>query len=302
MFISHKNHLMLILSVFSLITTLLTAYMTSVPKQQADIDTLDVLGEGSIALVVVAWIVFVLISRPAGTVSNKLLIGLNLLLITALLDFADEFVHYKDGSAWLTTIESLPALFGMLLMTRALYALHQEQQVISRQLFKQERFYREHQHTDYITGLYSAQYIRKQVSQELRLQPAAMPFSLLMVDICRFNQFNQQYGEVIGNSLLADVAKLLMMNVRSSDLVCRYASDCFIILLPNTKESIAFEIAQHIDKSLANLAFKPTLHTSPVYPKIAWSAVQYTKQRSAQEMINSLADNLRLQKKTRSVA
>lgn len=276
--------------------------MTSVPKQQADIDTLDVLGEGSIALVVVAWIVFVLISRPAGTVSNKLLIGLNLLLITALLDFADEFVHYKDGSAWLTTIESLPALFGMLLMTRALYALHQEQQVISRQLFKQERFYREHQHTDYITGLYSAQYIRKQVSQELRLQPAAMPFSLLMVDICRFNQFNQQYGEVIGNSLLADVAKLLMMNVRSSDLVCRYASDCFIILLPNTKESIAFEIAQHIDKSLANLAFKPTLHTSPVYPKIAWSAVQYTKQRSAQEMINSLADNLRLQKKTRSVA
>ena len=283
-----------------LILAIMTTLFAGNTKSINQYNWLDILGEGSIVIAIIAWILFSVISRPSGTVTNKLFIGLNLLLLTALLDFLDEFIQYPSSNAWLTTIESLPALFGMLVMTWALKSLHHEQQSINRQLFKQERFYREHQQVDYITGLHSAQYIRQQIGREIDCSPEQ--FSLLMIDIRQFDHFNRQYGETLGNSLLADVAKLLMMNVRSTDLVCRYASDCFIILLPHTKITAASEIANQIELSLAHLAFKPTQQPSAVYPLILWSALSHQHEKNAQQIIVGLADALLAQKADQRVA
>lgn len=290
--------------IFSLtiqILTMATALVVGEFKAINRYDTLDILGEGSIVAVISAWLVFSITSRPAGSVSNQLIVGLNLILITALLDFMDEFIFYTEGHAWLTTIESLPAVLGLLCMTFALKGLHFEQKIISRQLFKQERFYRNHLLTDYITGLNNAPYIREQINSEI-LSSAAQPFSLLMVDISQFDDINLNFGEYAGNQLLSNIAQILMINVRDGDLVCRYAGDCFIILLANTAFNQANHIAQDIERSIKHIAFRPQASQLPLYLTVKSSVITHTSEDNAQQLIDKLSLTLHNKKLVRQAS
>jgi len=51
--------------------------------------------------------------------------------------------------------------------------------------------------------------------------------------VVNFSFVNRQYGIVEGDRILREIAHLLLMNIRKTDLVCRYAGDRFVILLPN---------------------------------------------------------------------
>jgi len=290
--------------IFSLtiqILTMATALVVGEFKAINRYDTLDILGEGSIVAVISAWLVFSITSRPAGSVSNQLIVGLNLILITALLDFMDEFIFYTEGHAWLTTIESLPAVLGLLCMTFALKGLHFEQKIISRQLFKQERFYRNHLLTDYITGLNNAPYIREQINSEI-LSSAVQPFSLLMVDISQFDDINLNFGEYAGNQLLSNIAQILMINVRDGDLVCRYVGDCFIILLANTAFNQANHIAQDIEHSIKHIAFRPQASQLPLYLTVKSSVITHTSEDNAQQLIDKLSLTLHNKKLVRQAS
>jgi diguanylate cyclase (GGDEF)-like protein len=57
--------------------------------------------------------------------------------------------------------------------------------------------------------------------------------------------------------VLEVVGQLLLINLRSGDLLCRYAGDRFALLLPGTIESHARETAEH----LANVLKISRVHT-----------------------------------------
>ena len=100
-----KLHSRLFLLVICLITAFLViAGMNSVPKAQHDIEWMDVSGEGGITLITLIWIFFMLISRPAGKVTNLLVGGLTLVHISLLADLMDEFL--KCISFMLTFFQS----------------------------------------------------------------------------------------------------------------------------------------------------------------------------------------------------
>ncbi|MFL9828386.1 GGDEF domain-containing protein [Rhodoplanes sp. SY1] len=76
-------------------------------------------------------------------------------------------------------------------------------------------------------------------------------FSLAMVDIDRFKQFNDQYGHATGDDVLRLVAFALKNNVRTSDLVARYGGDEFAVLLPNAPLEDAMAVGHQIRKAVA---------------------------------------------------
>lgn len=255
-FFKFHRHLFLILLLVITSVIALTFNLGTL-KPAEELDWFDAVGEAGITLVTLVWIFFILISRPSGKVTNWLFVGLTLTHVSMLLDFIDEFYFYTSDTAWLGTIESLPAPVGMIIMSVALYWWHQEQMSINAQLRNTERYYRDHSLTDFVTGLYSAKYMKNQLKREIvNAENHQQSFVMMLIDIRKFDSFNRKYGDQQGDTLLREIAQLILMNLRDEDLACRYASDRFIILMPNTSVDIAQTVATHIEQSIANLAFK----------------------------------------------
>ena len=240
-------------------------------KMWAEIQWLDIVGEGSLALFSLLWIVVLLMSRPPGRVTTGLVIGLSCFLFSALLDLFDEFVHYQAAAAGLSVIESIPAAFGMVIMSYALYHWHQEQLALNRQLQRRELGVREHEQIDFITQLYRADYMRGQIDMQLRTKQGSH-FSIVMLDIDNFDAFNRSYGSSEGDRLLREMSELILMNLRNTDLACRYAGDRFVLLLPDTDLVVAEELAQQVKSAISHLAFKPQPCNKAVYHTVSHAA------------------------------
>lgn len=60
------------------------------------------------------------------------------------------------------------------------------------------------------------------------------PLTFLMVDVNNFKQVNTRFGHLTGDTVLAEIARLLKEAVRGSDAVVRYGGDEFLICLADT--------------------------------------------------------------------
>ena len=68
-------------------------------------------------------------------------------------------------------------------------------------------------------------------------------YILIMFDIDKFKQMNDEHGHVFGDIILRNVAKCINDKVRSSDFVVRYGGDEFLVVQTNaTNDSIHFFI------------------------------------------------------------
>lgn len=73
------------------------------------------------------------------------------------------------------------------------------------------------------------------------------PLSLLMVDIDFFKNYNDKYGHIAGDEVLKKIAEILDRSlVRSSDIAARYGGEEFLIILPNTDNSGAMQVAEKL--------------------------------------------------------
>ncbi len=71
------------------------------------------------------------------------------------------------------------------------------------------------------------------------------PLSLIMLDIDYFKQYNDQYGHIQGDDCLRAVARTLSEAVhRPRDFVARFGGEEFVLVLPETDEVSAKQIAE----------------------------------------------------------
>ena len=221
---------------------------------------LDILGEGGSALLALAWLVLILKSRPAGRVSSLLALGLGCVFFSWWVDALDEFIRLPDSITWDSWLESAPMPIGLLLMTVGLYHWHHEQLAISAQLEKRERLFREHRLFDKLTPLGAAEYLRRQLQLSLQHAEQAQPLSLVAVDLDNFSALNQRFGHAEGDAVLQAISQQLLLNLRCQDLLCRLAGDRFVVLLPNTGETLARQLAGELQLAVAHLAHKTRQH------------------------------------------
>lgn len=73
------------------------------------------------------------------------------------------------------------------------------------------------------------------------------PIALIMIDIDKFKSFNDNYGHLEGDQCLKHVAQIISKTVkRAGDFVSRYGGEEFSVLLSNTSENGALELAEKI--------------------------------------------------------
>ncbi len=105
--------------------------------------------------------------------------------------------------------------------------------------------------TDSLTGLLNRRYLFERLKDELaRSARHGHNFSLLMLDVDGFKCCNDTLGHPIGDKTLKTIADVLMNTVRSIDIVARCGGDEFMVILPETGEVLAVEIAERVRKQV----------------------------------------------------
>jgi len=79
--------------------------------------------------------------------------------------------------------------------------------------------------------------------------------SLLLGDVDFFKAYNDAHGHLAGDQCLRKIARVLSDALeRPGDLAARYGGEEFALVLPNTTEAGAYEVAERIRLAVAALA------------------------------------------------
>ena len=67
--------------------------------------------------------------------------------------------------------------------------------------------------------------------------------AVISIDIDNFNSINDQYGHLIGDKVLQEIANILDENVRKSDIAARWGGEEFAVMLFHTDANSALKVA-----------------------------------------------------------
>ena len=86
--------------------------------------------------------------------------------------------------------------------------------------------------TDPLTGVPNRAYLLQQLRTRLSAHDIDRhPVMVLLVDLDRFKQINDELGHLVGDRVLVEVARRLADAIRSTDIVARFGGDEFAVLL-----------------------------------------------------------------------
>lgn len=110
--------------------------------------------------------------------------------------------------------------------------------------------------TDGLTGLYNQRHFRVLLRQEVeRARRAQSSFSLLMIDVDHFKQYNDTRGHELGNELLIWIAATLKKMLRDVDAIARYGGDELVVILPGAIAQEGQLLAERIETAIRECHF-----------------------------------------------
>ncbi len=124
--------------------------------------------------------------------------------------------------------------------------------------------------------------------------------SIIMMDIDYFKRYNDRYGHLAGDECLKRVAQSLnRVPGRTSDFVARYGGEEFAVILPDTDEQGAREIAENILVAIRNLNIPHEDSTvrDCVTVSLGICAVIPTRLMTSKDLVNCADQALYLAKK-----
>ncbi|MCI0355807.1 MAG: GAF domain-containing protein [Acidobacteria bacterium] len=141
-------------------------------------------------------------------------------------------------------------------------------------------------HTDPLTGAYNQRHFHAAAAQEVaRASRYGKEFALAMLDLRGFHHANAALGFERGDDILREVAQLLRSQLRSMDVLCRYAADRFALVLPETDAERMRTVLAKIGENLARIRVPAAHGMKPLtaagvsvnYPQDGEAALELTR-------------------------
>ena len=86
---------------------------------------------------------------------------------------------------------------------------------------------------DHLTGVWNRGAVLSLLQREVqRRQRSGEALGVIMADVDHFKNINDSYGHLVGDAVLAEVARRLTASVRGYDSVGRYGGEEFLVIVP----------------------------------------------------------------------
>jgi len=145
--------------------------------------------------------------------------------------------------------------------------------------------------TDYLTQLHNRRYCIETGEKLFHLAlRKKRDISVIIFDIDDFKEVNDTYGHKVGDAVLISLGIKLSRNSRSSDVVCRFGGEEFVILLPDTALIEALMIAEKLRKIIEELKIKVQNGYLGVTVSMGIATINRAQDQSIEDIIKR-ADN-----------
>lgn len=129
---------------------------------------------------------------------------------------------------------------------------------------------------DPLTGLANRRLMHITLDENFaRARRLGRPFSIVMMDLDHFKCYNDAHGHGAGDMLLAEVAKLILKQVREIDLAVRYGGEEFLVLLPEAEGDDAADVAERIRHVVMGAEFFHAEDMSPSHITVSLGVASY---------------------------
>lgn len=106
--------------------------------------------------------------------------------------------------------------------------------------------------TDFLTQVSTRAHVFQMLNT---LDLASINYCIALLDIDNFKQINDQYGHVVGDDVLKQVAQTIKSSIRESDTVGRYGGEEFICVIHTTDDAIISQVTERIRNSVESISW-----------------------------------------------
>ncbi|WP_415679496.1 diguanylate cyclase [Vibrio mytili] len=148
------------------------------------------------------------------------------------------------SKAIIPTITLIIIIFSVIIASIITYILKKQQ--LSRDEYESRLF--QEATTDSLTKVKNRRYVMMMGNSEYNTfsQLESQLLSILVIDIDHFKAINDKYGHKVGDKALVHFTELCLAGLRKTDILGRIGGEEFAIILPNTDEQKAQDIANRI--------------------------------------------------------
>jgi diguanylate cyclase (GGDEF)-like protein/PAS domain S-box-containing protein len=142
--------------------------------------------------------------------------------------------------------------------------------------------------TDTLTELYNRRHFHSLAQNEAeRTLRTHAPFSVLLMDVDRFKQYNDTFGHDEGDKVLRALGEEIRKNFRTMDTGFRHGGEEFLVLLPETTAEAAIIPAERLRKRFSTILFLPHPDEEPRKVTLSIGIAEFRPGLSIDDLVRS---------------
>jgi len=142
--------------------------------------------------------------------------------------------------------------------------------------------------TDTLTELYNRRHFHSLAQNEAeRALRNHVPFSVLLMDVDRFKQYNDAFGHDEGDKVLRALGEEIRKNFRTMDTGFRHGGEEFLVLLPETTAESAIIPAERLRTRFSSIPFLPHPDEDPRKVTLSIGIAEFRPGLSIDDLVRS---------------
>lgn len=246
----------------------------------------NLIAEGAVALMVLAWVIFILKARLEGEVERYLFIGFILIYIGYLQEALNELLIYDGQNILIILLGDISIPLGTLSTSIGFMLWSNKQAKLYKSTNEQKIKYETLSLVDELTQVGNTRAFHKSLDEQIQYAATNNEaLSIAMLDLDHFKSLNDNYGHQAGDDVLAYFGALLRIRSRTKDQAFRYGGEEFTLIMPNTGIDDAKEALERIRQKLEEQKFNFSHHKNPVQCTVSIGVASLEPGESSKQLL-----------------